>query len=358
ERKARKALSRFDARFREAATVFPDALAVVSRSRNVRWCNPSAEKLLFGQAFEKLGNQTLQTLLPDPRLDRYLADGQFDQPLVFSPPHDRSRVISIRIMPFGKKKHQLLVVGSDITRVHHLDAARRDFIANVSHELRTPLTVIAGYLDPLTEYLEGDAEWSASLRLMEQQAQRMGQMIDDLTLLSHLETAEKPLREKRLDIAALLNKLAEEARAIDDAGWQQIELDIDDQLFLSGDETELRSAFGNLLMNAIRHNPAGTRIILRWENEPDGPAFTVADDGPGIDKDKIPRLTERFYRIDPSRSRSSGGTGLGLAIVKHVMKRHEGTLLIHSQPGAGSRFVCQFPQARTIFRTDTFSNHA
>ncbi|MDH3589025.1 MAG: phosphate regulon sensor protein PhoR, partial [Gammaproteobacteria bacterium] len=202
ERKARKALSRFNARFREAATVFPDALAVVSRSHKLRWCNPSAEKILFGQNFEEIGNQTLQTLLPDALLDQYLTDGRFDQPVVLSPPHDRRRVISIRIMPFGKRKHQLLVVGSDITRVHHLDAARRDFIANVSHELRTPLTVIAGYLDPLTEHLQGDAEWSNSLQLMEQQAQRMGQMIDDLTLLSHLETAEKPLREQRLDIAA------------------------------------------------------------------------------------------------------------------------------------------------------------
>ncbi len=341
--KARKKLNRFDARFRRAAAIFPDALAVLSKRHLLRWCNPVAEAQLFGQTLADISGQKIGELLPDGRLATYLSEGDFSEPLTLSPAHDRRLVLNIRVMPFGRRKHQLLVIASDITRIHHLDAARRDFVANLSHELRTPLTVITGYLEMLGEHLSAEPDWSPSLVLMNQQAARMRAMLDELTLLSRLESEEKPPQVETVDVSTLIERIVNEARALDDSSWRQIETDTDRSLLLDGDPLELHSAFSNLIFNAIRHTPPGTGIQVGWRRLADGgAAMSVKDDGPGIDPDHLPRLTERFYRIDRARSRESGGTGLGLAIVKHVMNRHDGRLVIQSQPGEGSLFECRF----------------
>ncbi len=350
EHRIRKKLARFDARFRDAAALFPDALVALSRSHNVRWCNAMAAELLFGGPGVQVTGRKLAQLLDSPRLVDYLDSRDFGQPLLISPPHDRSRVLSVRMLPFGRKKHQLLLIASDITGTYRLDAARRDFVANVSHELRTPLTVITGYLEPLAEFHDGDAEWMHSIDLMQDQAARMRQMIDDLTLLSRLETEDKLRHDTNIDMRRLTVDVVREARALSVASGHRLDIATADAVNLSGDEIEIRSAVSNLIFNALRHTPGGTRVEIRWQATADGAEFVVADDGPGIAEEHLPRLTERFYRVDPGRARRSGGTGLGLAIVKHVLSRHDAQLTIDSEPDKGSTFRCEFPAAR-ILRT-------
>lgn len=348
--KARRKLARFDARFRDAAAEFPDALVALSRSRNVRWCNRMALELLFGQPADAVAGKRLAAMIPSEELQAYLDEADSARPLIMAAPADGSRIVSVRVLPFGRKKHQLLLIGSDITRTYHLDAARRDFVANVSHELRTPLTVIAGYLEPLAEHLRDDRDWSHSLGLMLQQAARMNQMIDDLTLLSRLESEEKPRHDENIAVDELILEVLDELQALEVSRGHSVAVDTDPATALLGDRIELRSVISNLLLNALRHTPPGTSVQVRWQRIVDGALLEVADDGPGIDPAHLPRLTERFYRVDPGRARRSGGTGLGLAIVKHVLNRHDAQLAIDSEPGSGSAFRCEFPPQRLISR--------
>lgn len=356
EYKTRKKMSRFDARFRDAAADFPDGLVALSRSRNVRWCNQRAADWLFEQPATDVAGKNLTELIDSEPLIDYMAAGDYAQPLLITPTADRSRVLRIRMLPFGRKKHQLLLIASDITRIFLLDAARRDFVANVSHELRTPLTVITGYMEPLADHFEGDEEWSYSIRLMSDQAARMRQMIDDLTLLSRLESEDKPVQEQPVPVEELLIEVVRSTEALPYAGDHRISIKADPEACLLGDSGEIRSIISNLLVNALRHTPAGTCIDVTWERHADGATLSVADNGPGIAQEHLPRLTERFYRVDPARSRRSGGTGLGLAIVKHALSRHDAALSVESQRGAGSRFSCEFPPQRVCSR-DPQSRH-
>lgn len=346
--KARRKLQRFDTRFRDAAASFPDALIALSRSRNVRWCNQIALDLFFDDGLEHITGRRLHELVVSEPLQSYLETGDFDRPLIIAAPQDRSRVLSVRVLPFGRKKHQLMLIGSDITRMYHLDEARRDFVANVSHELRTPLTVIAGYLEPLADHLRGEREWSHSLVLMQQQAARMNRMIDDLTLLSRLESEEKPRHDETIEIGSLIDDVLVESKALAIAATHEVTIAAQRDTALRGDRIEIRSVVSNLLVNALRHTPAGTHVEITWRRTGDGAALEVRDDGPGIDPAHLPRLTERFFRVDPGRSRRSGGTGLGLAIVKHVLSRHDAQLSIQSEPGRGSTFRCEFPFSRLL----------
>jgi two-component system phosphate regulon sensor histidine kinase PhoR len=235
-----------------------------------------------------------------------------------------------------------------LPRLEQLQVVRRDFIANVSHELRTPLTVVKGYLemlaeDPLPE--EAREAVRASLR----QAQRMERLVEDLLMLSRLELEEKPPVNEEVAVATLLRGLAADAAKLcEHHGDHPLDLHLDESLALRGSESELASAFGNLLFNAVLHTPPGTPIELRWERTAQGARLVVADRGPGIAPEHLERLTERFYRVDKSRSRERGGTGLGLSIVRHVLLRHQATLKIDSAPGEGSRFLCLFPQERVV----------
>jgi len=259
---------------------------------------------------------------------------------------ESDRVMSLQLVPFGER--QKLLLGRDITRWERLETTRRDFIANVSHELRTPLTVVRGFLETLEDMEKPDAEMTRrSIRLMAQQTNRMTRLVEDLLTLSRLESAQNPLREEDVNVPELLRSLHQDAVALS-AGRHRIRLRIDASYWLKGNTEELRSAFGNLLSNAVRYTPEGGEIELSWTRTDGQVAFGVRDNGIGIEPQHIDRLTERFYRVDKSRSRETGGTGLGLAIVKHVLMRHQARLDIESSPGRGSLFSVVFPDTRLL----------
>jgi two-component system phosphate regulon sensor histidine kinase PhoR len=239
----------------------------------------------------------------------------------------------------------------DITQARRLEQMRRDFVANVSHELRTPLTVINGYLETFID--SGDdccLPWRQPMRRMHEQTERMLHLIEDLLILSRLETEGAQRPEHPVPVPELLHSVAEDALGLSGQRGHKIRVEADSELWLRGSEPELRSAFSNLIFNAVRHTPDRGEIVIRWYANEAGLHLEVEDDGEGIPATHIPRLTERFYRVDRGRARSHGGTGLGLAIVKHVLNRHEGRLRINSQVGVGSIFSCDFPAQRRLKR--------
>jgi two-component system phosphate regulon sensor histidine kinase PhoR len=232
----------------------------------------------------------------------------------------------------------------DVTQSERLDRMRRDFVANVSHELRTPLTVLSGFLETVRELPLEPEERDRYLALMAEQSDRMQRIVQDLLTLSTLESSPPPPEREQVAMAPLLARLQRDAEALS-GGRHTIVLDADaGDLF--GAESELASAFGNLVSNAVRYTPAGGRIVIAWKTLGSCAEFSVTDDGLGIAPEHIPRLTERFYRADTGRSRETGGTGLGLAIVKHALSRHQSQLQVTSAPGKGSRFSALFPQTR------------
>jgi two-component system phosphate regulon sensor histidine kinase PhoR len=252
----------------------------------------------------------------------------------------------IQLVPYGK--NQQLLISRDITSYERIETMRRDFIANVSHELRTPLTVVIGYLEMLSVENSTDPEMQQlALTAMREQTARMQRLVEDLLTLSRLENALNKLHESTVDMPSLLRELYREAESLS-AGKHTIRLSIDSEDQILGSREELRSAMGNLIGNAIRYTPEGGEIHISWKVRHGKGLFYVRDTGVGIDAAHIPRLTERFYRVDNSRSRETGGTGLGLAIVKHVLNRHQARLKIASEVGKGSEFCIQFPAKRLI----------
>ncbi len=345
-RKGRKRQVRFSRRFRQAADAVPDALVILDKLQRIEWANPAAAALLDVHWPRDEGRR-LSELLAQPDLAPFIEVGEYLRPLEITPEHHRALMLSLRIAPFGEHKGERLVVARDITKLYHLNMIRRDFVANASHELRTPLTVIAGFLENLADAPATPAAHRRPLELMQRQAQRMRSIIEDLLTLSRLEMDDQDSRQGPVDVAAELEQIVHEAQALSD-GQHRIETRIDSALRLLGNQVELRSALSNLIHNAVRHTRPGTSIRIRWEQDTDGPLFSVADDGEGIAPEHLPRLTERFYRVDQGRSRAVGGTGLGLAIVKHVLNRHDARLVIASTLGTGTRFACQFPAARGV----------
>lgn len=349
-RKSRKRQLRFSRRFREAANAVPDALVVLDKQHRIEWANPAAARLMNirwpdddGQLFtERLDNRDLED---------FIEAGEYMRPLDLAPEHNRAIMLSLRITPFGERKRQRLVVGRDITKVYHLNMIRRDFVANASHELRTPLTVIAGFVEPLIDAPATPPDHRRPLTLMRNQTERMCSIIEDLLTLSRLEMSEQPDEQQVVDVPDELCLILQEGRTLSD-GRHRLESLIDDNLLLIGNQPELRSAFSNLVFNAIKHTPDGTHIRIAWRADGQGACFAVEDDGPGIPAEHLPRLTERFYRVDRARSRESGGTGLGLAIVKHVLNRHDARLTISSEVGRGSLFSCRFPAERKRSRAE------
>lgn len=347
-RKRRKRQIRFSRRFREAADAVPDALIILDKLQRIEWANPATAQLLDVH-WPRDDGRLLGDLLSHPELDAFIEAGEYARSLDFAPGHNRALVLSLRIAPFGERKRQRLVVARDITKIYHLNMIRRDFVANASHELRTPLTVIAGFLENLADSPVTPQPHRRPLDLMQNQTGRMRSIIEDLLTLSRLEMEDRTDEQGPVDVAEELETILHEARVLS-AGRHRFELEIDDNLMLLGSPVELRSALSNLVHNAVRHTPEGTRIRIGWQGDEDGPVFAVEDDGAGIAPEHLPRLTERFYRVDRGRSRESGGTGLGLAIVKHVLNRHDARLLIASAVGRGSRFACVFPPGRGLTR--------
>lgn len=338
-------LSNALASFRGAAHALPEGVVTLNAQSQILWCNPQAEDHLNLRLSKDVG-QNIANLVRAPDFLQYVARGQWERPVqlrVRHPGQHVERVLSLQLVTYGDG--QKLLLSRDITRFERLETMRRDFVANVSHELKTPLTVLAGFLETISEADVTPAQQAKYMALMREQAERMQRLVDDLLTLSALEASDTP-REDRIDAGHLIERIAGTARQLS-AGRHRIEFDIEPELHVLGSELELTSALGNLVTNAIRYTEEGGHIVVRWISTPDGgAAFSVTDDGIGIPAQHIPRLTERFYRVDRGRSRQSGGTGLGLAIVKHVLTRHQGQLHIASEVGRGSTFTVTLPASR------------
>ena len=330
-------LTEWLARFRQAMRLLPDGVAIVDDVLLLEWCNPAAEQHL-GLTLEKDKGRRVTNLIRHPAFIDYIILGRYEQPLTLSL---RDRKLICQIIPFENRRQ--ILVTHDVTENQRIEEMRRDFIANASHELRTPLTVIVGFLEIASGEMELDTKTrQAHLKLMTEQGRRMQRLIEDMLTLSRLESLDYPLRPEPVNVRALMDEVVDEARALS-SGKHIVTCSVDGP-DVKGSAEELRSAFGNLASNAVRYTPAGGTIQLSWKDSAEGPQFTASDTGIGIDQVHIARLTERFYRVDKSRSRETQGTGLGLAIVKHVLLRHGGQLAIKSEPGKGSKFIVTLPK--------------
>lgn len=337
-------LARALERFRLAGEALPDGVVVFNRHRQIDGLNAqAAAHFNLNPATDR--GQPVTNLIRQPEMVSYLSAGQFDEPLLLQNDLHKGQTLQIQVIPYGDDQN--LLISRDISQLERLENMRRDFVANVSHELKTPLTVVSGFVEMLVDDFDAYPREDALhyLRLVQEQSGRMQHLIDDLLTLSALETGSLTPLDERVEVPALLASIQQEARALS-AGRHQISLVCEGPPVLLGCANELRSAFGNLASNAVRYTPDGGKVELIWRNTADGAAFTVADSGIGIAPQHIPRLTERFYRVDRSRSRETGGTGLGLAIVKHVLTRHQGHLEVESEAGKGSRFSACFPALR------------
>jgi two-component system phosphate regulon sensor histidine kinase PhoR len=329
-------------RFRRAAQAIPDGVILLDAHNCIGWCNDTAAAMLGLDPRADIA-RPIANLLREPSFIEYLAAGDPEAMRPVRVPASRGVVLAIRLVPYGDE--QKLMLARDVTQAERLETMRRDFVANVSHELRTPLTVLVGFLETVRELKLDPQRVRDYLGMMGEQAGRMRRIIDDLLALSVLESAPPPPLE-HVGVAPLLERLRADAAALS-GGRHAISLHGTPMLDLLGAEGELASAFGNLVSNAVRYTPTGGRVNLVWRDGTDGASFSVEDTGPGIAPEHIPRLTERFYRVDRSRSRETGGTGLGLAIVKHALARHQAQLEIESELGKGSRFTARFPPQRT-----------
>lgn len=342
--------------FTQAAQALPDGIAMLDSGDQLLWCNDTAAAHL-GLLPGRDHGLRITNIVRVPRLAAFLQSAPPDESLDYRPTHNIGQLLSLKAIPFSDGRK--LLVSFDITKIERADTTRRDFIANVSHELRTPLTVIHGFLEHMSDATVMPAgQARRHIALMVQQSDRMLKLVDDLLMLSRLEGGDTPQREERVDMHALLHALADDARALS-TGGHDIAVVVDEGAAISGSVDELRSAFGNLASNAVRYTPKEGRITLTWRvDEQNRGVFIVADTGIGIAAEHIPRLTERFYRVDRGRSRETGGTGLGLAIVKHVLLRHQATLEIQSEPGAGSEFRIVFPAWRGVLDAPMAATHA
>jgi two-component system phosphate regulon sensor histidine kinase PhoR len=326
------------ARFRRAAQALPDGVVILDADNRIEWCNDTSAAHLGLDPRADVG-RPIANLVREPAFVEYL--GAKDQPAPILVALARS-LYAVQLIPYGEA--QKLLLSRDVTQAERVETMRRDFVANVSHELRTPLTVLVGFLETVRELKLDPQRVRDYLGMMQEQASRMQRIIEDLLTLSLLESAPLPAAES-VRIAPLLERVRADAVAIS-GGRHKIFLEAHPSVEVLGAENELASAFGNLATNAVRYTPEGGEIRLTWKESPEGASFSVEDTGVGIAPEHVPRLTERFYRVDRGRSRETGGTGLGLAIVKHAIARHHATLEVESKPGTGSRFTVHFPANR------------
>jgi two-component system phosphate regulon sensor histidine kinase PhoR len=326
-------------RFRRAAQALPDGVVILDSENRIEWCNDTAAAQL-GLDPDADSGQAIANLVRAPSFIDYLAG--IDGAPIRVPV--RENLLALQLVPYGQA--QKLLLSRDVTQAERVETLRRDFVANVSHELRTPLTVLVGFLETVRELKLDPQRTRDYLGMMQEQSARMQRIIEDLLTLSLLESAPSPPAE-RVRLRPLLERVLADAEALS-AGRHRVMLNARPKVDLLGSESELASAFGNLVTNAIRYTPRGGEVRLAWHDGPDGSSFSVEDTGVGIAAEHLPRLTERFYRVDRSRSRETGGTGLGLAIVKHAAARHQAKLDIDSQLGKGSRFTLRFPGKRTV----------
>jgi two-component system phosphate regulon sensor histidine kinase PhoR len=329
----------------QATSALPEGVAILDEAYHIEWCNPLSEQH-FGLDCKRDIGQQITYLARQPEFVQYLALHDFSEPLVLCGARQDGLTLSIKLIPYGDNK--LLLISRDITHLERIETMRRDFVANVSHELRTPLTVVNGFVETLHDMpnLENSMARRA-LHLMGEQTHRMERLVDDLLTLSKLENTLNALQEETVDVSGLLRMLHQDGQSLS-AGRHTLQLELASSCALLGNADELRSTFGNLISNAIHYTPQGGEILMSWHEQGDQPVFSVQDSGIGIAPQHIPRLTERFYRVDRSRSRETGGTGLGLAIVKHIASRHQARLEITSVEGKGSTFSMIFPASRRM----------
>jgi two-component system phosphate regulon sensor histidine kinase PhoR len=324
-----------------AVQALTDGVVLLDQHNQILFCNTTAEDQLGLLARTDRG-QPVVNLVRQPEFVAYLQAGDFSRPLNMRSERNEDRVLSIYVIPYADNRRLMQI--KDVTQADLLDRMRRDFVANVSHELRTPLTVLAGFLETLLEIDLDRDDQRRYLEMMSEQSARMQSIVQDLLTLSSIESAPPP-EDTIVDMANVVDKLRRDAESLS-AGRHRIVIDADGKIDLRGSETELVSAFTNLVANAVRYTPAGGTVSISWRDDAQGAEFAVQDTGIGIDPRHIPRLTERFYRVDRGRSRDVGGTGLGLAIAKHSLSRHQAQLDIKSTPGVGSRFAARFPANR------------
>lgn len=345
QRKRNKRFTDLLHRFRESTNAMPDGVVILQRDGEIEWWNTNAGEWL-ALRYPQDVDQRITNLIRLPDFSRFWAEAKEDDAIELNGPVDPQQRLRVRLIPYGKQQKLLLL--RDVTVFSSVENMRRDFIANISHELRTPLTVLNGYLEsmmvePPQQAVEEKELWELSTNRMQQQVQRMSRLVEDLLVLSRLETPGINKKEALVEVPQLLAALEDEAQIISH-GRHQIITDIDNSLMVRGSSRELDSLFRNLVINAINYTPSSGAIRIRWYLDEGQPCFEVDDTGVGIAQHHIPRLTERFYRIDVARSRETGGSGLGLAIVKHVLQRHNGVLQIDSEVGRGSTFRCLFPK--------------
>lgn len=331
--------------FFSAAQALPDGLVTLDEDFHIDWCNRIARQHL-GLSLPADRGHNLLNLVRAPEFVRYARQEEWPAPLLIRNPGAGERLLMVQLITYNKRQRMLLT--RDVTQIERLETTRRDFVANVSHELRTPLTVLAGFLETLIDMPPeaiAPEQRDQYMKVMHEQAQRMQAIVADLLTLSTLESS--PTTDPQpVDMPGLIETAVAQAQALSN-GRHTIHSDVNAHLDILGTGTELSSAISNLLINAVRYTPDGGSITVSWQIEPDGSArYAVTDTGIGIAAHHLPRLTERFYRVDRGRSRESGGTGLGLAIAKHIAMRHDGELDIASEVGRGSRFSLRFPAAR------------
>ena len=341
----RRELASVIRRFREGAEALPDAAVVCRNDGSIVWCNRLAGQLL-GFRWPDDAGQNISNLIRSPLFVAYLKGKQFAEPLEIASPVNEERILEFRIMPYTEDQSMMVV--RDVTHLKSLDAMRKNFVANVSHELRTPLTVLKGYLE-MVEDAPSEVMWSKMHRVMLEQTLRMDTLVNQLLVLSRIEAAPDIDLNRVVEVPTMLTLLEQEARALSGDAAHRFEFRVDPTLKIHGDGEQLRSALTNLVNNAIKYTPPGKTIRIEWHRVGAKARFAVTDEGEGIAKEHLGKLTERFYRVDRARSRQTGGAGLGLAIVKHALSHHDTQLEVESELGKGSCFSFVIP-ARLVVR--------
>ena len=340
DKRRKKKLSRMINQFRQSTEALPDAAVVLGIHDEIDWANKAARDVFGLKASDK--GQRIPNLIRFPEFIQYLKVGDYKECVILPSPVDHHITLQVRIVPYGAGLRLLLA--QDVTQLKKMERMRKDFVANVSHELRTPLTVLKGYLETLQDLDDEQSPLlTTSFQQMQGQTERMQHLVDDLLLLTRLETQQK--KSHCIDVPALLSQICKEGDALENAE-RRIQLTLESTGHIMGDEQELRSAFTNLLGNALKYSPGDSVVKVRWYQTKTAFILAVDDQGEGIEKSDIPKITERFYRVETKRLKKVNGTGLGLAIVKHVLMRHDADLIITSKIGEGSSFCCRFHVAR------------
>lgn len=330
-------------RAQSSLVALAEAVVLIDDQHQIEWWNPAAEKLLGISPLDR--GRNLLAILRQPKFIEYFKHSdQAPDGIRLQVKMDEEHYVQVKLTRFGGESR--LLVAYDITRMHNLEQMRKDFVDNISHELRTPLTVLSGYIETFTDQDDITPRWKRAFTQMQSQTKRMNALVNDLLLLSNLENNKKVAKNQIIDMANLMNQIFDDARAYNLDYGHTLNLDIDSHCDLIGSDMEIASAFSNLITNAIKYTPKGGIITIGWHEDGDHAYFTVQDTGIGINPKHLPRLTERFYRVDSARSRQTGGTGLGLAIVKHVLMQHGAYLEISSKENEGSTFTAVFPKER------------